>query len=46
MSIIIYQDHIEILEQENADLQREVRALKRTIQYYKSLEMEDQDGVT
>ena len=46
MSVIIYQDHIEILEQENAELQKEVRALKRTIQYYKSLELEDQNGVT
>tara|TARA_Y100001963_G_scaffold14340_1_gene17895 strand:- start:570 stop:710 length:141 start_codon:yes stop_codon:yes gene_type:complete len=39
MSVIIYQDHIEILEQENADLQREVLALKRKIHYYKTLEM-------
>ena len=43
MSVIIYKDHIEILEQENADLQKEVLALKRKIRYYKKLEMEETD---
>ncbi len=31
MSVIIYQDHIEILEEENEDLKREVLFLRRQL---------------
>jgi len=36
MSVIIYQDHIEVLEEENAELQKEVLFLRRRLEYYKS----------
>ena len=36
MSVIIYQDHIEILEEENAELQKEVMFLRRRLQYYQT----------
>ena len=36
MSVIIYQDHIEVLEEENAELQKEVLILRRKLEYYKS----------
>ena len=36
MSVIIYQDHIEVLEEENAELQKEVLFLRRKLEYYKS----------
>tara|TARA_Y100001970_G_C13511156_1_gene498390 strand:+ start:187 stop:315 length:129 start_codon:yes stop_codon:yes gene_type:complete len=37
MSVIIYQDHIEILEEENAQLLEEVMMLKRKLKYYRSI---------
>ena len=37
MSVIIYQDHIEILEEENAELQKEVLFLRRKLDYYQSI---------
>ena len=37
MSVIIYQDHIEILEGENAELREEVLELRRRIKYYQSV---------
>ena len=37
MSIIIYQDHIEVLEEENAELQKEVVILRKRLAYYKSI---------
>ena len=37
MSVIIYQDHIEILEEENAELQKEVMFLRRRLEYYKTI---------
>ena len=37
MSVIIYQDHIEILEEENAQLQKEVMFLRRRLDYYKTI---------
>jgi len=36
MSVIIYQDHIEILEEENAQLQKEVMFLRRRLEYYQT----------
>tara|TARA_R100000008_G_C3477401_1_gene112068 strand:- start:82 stop:216 length:135 start_codon:yes stop_codon:yes gene_type:complete len=42
MSIIIYQDHIEILEEEKAELQKEVLFLRRRLAYYKS-RVEDEE---
>ena len=43
MSIIIYQDHIEILEEENAELQKEVLVLRRRLEYYKSVVEEEEE---
>tara|TARA_Y100000361_G_scaffold51256_1_gene44755 strand:- start:438 stop:572 length:135 start_codon:yes stop_codon:yes gene_type:complete len=43
MSIIIYQDHIEVLEEEKAELQREVLALRSRIKYYQSVIEEDEE---
>jgi uncharacterized protein YlxW (UPF0749 family) len=40
MSVIIYSDHIEILEQENAELQKEVQELRSRVKYYQTV-MED-----
>ena len=37
MSVIIYQDHIEVLEEENAELQKEVVVLRRRLEYYKTI---------
>ena len=42
MSVIIYQDHIEILEEENAELQREVLFLRKRLAYYQSILEEDE----
>ena len=41
MSIIIYQDHIEILEEEKAELQKEVLFLRRKLNYYQTVLEED-----
>ena len=43
MSIIIYQDHIEGLEDEKAELQKEVLALRSRIKYYQSVIEEDEE---
>ncbi len=49
MSVIIYQDHIEVLEEENLLLKREVRFLRKQLEY-KSLGeptiLEEGDGST
>jgi|TARA_B100000214_G_scaffold340495_1_gene286986 hypothetical protein len=37
MSVIIYQDHIEVLEEEKAELQKEVLILRRKLKYYKKI---------
>ena len=37
MSVIIYQDHIEILEEENAQLLQEVMMLRRKLKYYQTI---------
>ena len=42
MSVIIYQDHIEILEEENAQLLKEVMMLKRKLKYYRSIVEEEE----
>jgi hypothetical protein len=42
MSVIIYQDHIEILEEENAELQREVLFLRKRLAYYQSILEEEE----
>ena len=42
MSVIIYSDHIEILEEENAELREEVLALRRRVKYYQTV-MEDHE---
>tara|TARA_B100001250_G_scaffold149596_1_gene128209 strand:+ start:271 stop:411 length:141 start_codon:yes stop_codon:yes gene_type:complete len=44
MSVIIYQDHIEILEEENAELQKEVLSLRRKLDYYQTILEEEQDN--
>tara|TARA_B100001094_G_scaffold268366_1_gene272050 strand:- start:483 stop:614 length:132 start_codon:yes stop_codon:yes gene_type:complete len=43
MSVIIYQDHIEIIEKENEELQKEVLILKRKLRYYESFLYQDDD---
>jgi len=43
MSIIIYQDHIEILEEEKAELQKEVMFLRRKLEYYKTMVEEEEE---
>ena len=43
MSGIIYQDHIEILEEENAELLKEVKVLRRRLAYYKSVVEEEEE---
>ena len=42
MSVIIYQDHIEVLEEENAELQKEVMFLRRKVEYYKTIVEEEE----
>ena len=42
MSVIIYQDHIEILEEENAELQREGLFLRKRLAYYQSILEEEE----
>ena len=44
MSVIIYQDHIEILEEENAELQKEVLLLRRKVAYYQTILEEEEDN--
>tara|TARA_R100000742_G_C4269488_1_gene87983 strand:- start:109 stop:246 length:138 start_codon:yes stop_codon:yes gene_type:complete len=36
MSVIIYQEHIELLEEENEELQQEVLILKQRLKYYEN----------
>jgi len=43
MSIIIYQDHIEILEEEKAELQKEVMFLRRKLEYYKTMVEQEEE---
>jgi len=43
MSVIIYQDHIEIIEKEKEELQKEVLILKRKLRYYESFLYQDDD---
>tara|TARA_B100001113_G_scaffold237433_1_gene195193 strand:+ start:171 stop:317 length:147 start_codon:yes stop_codon:yes gene_type:complete len=43
MSVIIYQDHIEILEEENAELQKEVLSLRRKIAFYQTILEEEKN---
>jgi len=43
MSVIIYQDHIEILEEENVELQKEVLLLRRKVAYYQTI-LEEEEG--
>ena len=37
MSVIIYQDHIEILEEEKEQLLQEVMMLRRKLKYYQTI---------
>ena len=43
MSLIIYQDHIEVLEEENAELQKEVLILRRKLEYYKTIVEQEEE---
>jgi hypothetical protein len=43
MSVIIYQDHIEVLEEENAELQKEVLILRRKLEYYKTIVEQEEE---
>ena len=38
---VIYEEHIEKLEEENADLKQEVLILKRKLRYYQAEETEE-----
>ena len=42
MSVIIYQEEIELLEEEKAELQREVLFLRRKIKYYQEVLEEEE----
>ena len=44
----IYDNHIELLEEENAELKEEVTFLKRIVEYYKrnSVDINDNDRKT
>ena len=41
MSVIIYQEEIELLEEEKAELQKEVLFLRRKLKYYHQVLEED-----
>ena len=43
MSVIIYQEHIEVLEEENAELQQEVIMLKQRLRYYQNYVEEEEN---
>jgi|TARA_B100001250_G_C19721204_1_gene753906 hypothetical protein len=43
MSVIIYQEEIELLEEEKAELQKEVLFLRRKIKYYEQVLEEEQE---
>jgi len=43
MSVIIYQDHIEVLEEENAELQKEVLILRSKLEYYKTIVEQEEE---
>ncbi len=43
MSVIIYQEHIEVLEEENAELQQRVLVLETRLKYYQKLVEEDKE---
>ena len=43
MRVIIYQDHIEVLEEENAELQKEVLILRRKLEYYKTIVEQEEE---
>ena len=45
MSVIIYQDHIEVLEEENAELQKEVLILRRKLEYYKTIVEQEEEEI-
>ena len=34
---IVYEEHIEVLEEENEDLKKEVLVLRKRLDYYKSI---------
>ena len=43
MSIIIYQEEIELLEEEKAELQQEVLVLRKRLMYYEKLVEQDKE---
>ena len=43
MSIIIYQEEIELLEEEKAELQQEVLVLRKRLRYYEKLVEQDKE---
>tara|TARA_B100001094_G_C17929931_1_gene670221 strand:+ start:113 stop:244 length:132 start_codon:yes stop_codon:yes gene_type:complete len=43
MSVIIYQEEIELLEEEKAELQKEVLFLRRKIKYYEQVLEEEEE---
>ena len=43
MSIIIYQEEIELLEEEKAELQQEVLVFRKRLMYYEKLVEQDKE---
>jgi len=42
----IYTEHIELLEEENADLKKEVTFLKKIVEYYRKNSVDINDAVS
>ena len=43
---IIYEEHIDQLEEENADLKEEVVVLKRIVEYYRANTIDIKDAIS
>jgi len=43
MSVIIYQEHCDLLEKENEELLKEVLVLRRKVKYYETLITDEGD---
>ena len=42
----IYTEHIELLEEENADLKQEVRFLKKIVEYYRDSTVDINEAIS
>ena len=43
---IVYEEHIEQLEEENADLKQEVKFLKKIVEYYRENTVDINDAIS